>query len=202
MFKQSAIIIIIGAFLMLTATAMQAQKYTIDAKSSTIKWIGEKVIGKHWGTIKLQEGHLMRNDNQTRGEFRIDMTTIKIDDLKDAGTNAKLLGHLKSDDFFNVDNFKTATFILDKITPYNPKPGENYNYWVSGKLTIKGITNEIRFPAQIDFSETSFTSNAEFTIDRTKWNVKYNSGSLFSGLGDSMIYDDIKFELVLKGFAN
>jgi polyisoprenoid-binding protein YceI len=202
MIKQIALIIITGALLMLTATALQAQKYTIDAKSSTMKWIGEKVIGKHWGTIKLQEGHLIRNDNQTRGEFRIDMTTIKVDDLKDAESNAKLLGHLKSEDFFNVDNYRIATFMLDKITPYNPKPGENFYYWVSGKLTIKDITNEIRFPAQINFSENGFTANAEFTIDRTKWNIRYNSGSMFSNLGDRMIYDDIKFELSLKGFAN
>jgi polyisoprenoid-binding protein YceI len=202
MIKQIALIIITGALLMLTATALQAQKYTIDAKSSTMKWIGEKVIGKHWGTIKLQEGHLIRNDNQTRGEFRIDMTTIKVDDLKDAESNAKLLGHLKSEDFFNVDNYRISTFMLDKITPYNPKPGEKFNYWVSGKLTIKDITNEIRFPAQINFSENGFTANAEFTIDRTKWNIRYNSGSMFSNLGDRMIYDDIKFELSLKGFAN
>jgi polyisoprenoid-binding protein YceI len=202
MFTQKALTIIIGAFLMLTATTMQAQNYTLDTKSSSIKWIGEKIIGKHWGTIKFEQGHLIRHDNIVRGEFRIDMTSIKVDDLKDAESNAKLLGHLKSDDFFNVDNYKLSTFLLDKITPYNPKPGENYNYWVTGKLIIKGITNEIRFPAKINFDERSFTAHAEFTIDRTRWDIKYNSGSLFSGLGDAMIYDDIKFELNLRGIAN
>lgn len=184
---------------MLATAIMEAQKYEIDVTRSTIKWTGEKVLGKHWGTVKIKEGHLIKNDNVSRGEFRIDMTTITVDDIKDAGTNAKLLGHLKSDDFFSVDNFNTSIFILEKITPYNPKPGENFNHWVSGKLTIKGITNDIRFPAQINFTERGFTASAEFTIDRTRWNVRYGSGSLFSNLGDSMIYDDIKFELAING---
>lgn len=202
MFSNKIFIAIIGALFMLTATAMQAQKFGIDVNASTLKWTAEKVTGKHWGTVKIKEGHLIKNDNQARGEFRVDMTTIKVDDIKDAGTNAKLLNHLNSDDFFNVENFNTSIFILEKITPYNPKAGENFNHWVSGKLTIKGITNEIRFPAMINFSDKGMTANAEFTIDRTKWNVRYGSGSLFSNLGDSMIYDDIKFELYLKGFIN
>ncbi len=177
--------------------------YSIETQSSSLKWKGEKVVGKHYGTVKIKNGKLNVNDTKLTGSFVIDMTSIVSEDLKnDQDSHNKLVGHLKSDDFFSVDKNPTATFILKKADKYSPEKGQNFNYMVTGDLTIKGITNEIKFPAKIDFKDKNFIANASFTIDRTKWNVKYKSGSIFDGLGDAAIYDDIKFDLQLKGNMN
>lgn len=180
-----------------------ANNFSVDTKSSKLNWTGEKVTGKHWGTVNIKNGSVSLNGEKMTGSFEIDMTSIVADDLKkDKATHDKLVGHLKSDDFFSVDKNPTAKFTLKKADKYNPKKGENFNYMVTGDLTIKGITNEIRFPAKIDIKGKDMTAKASFTIDRSKWDVRFGSGSFFDNLGDKMIYDDIKFDLNLKGKSN
>lgn len=191
--------LLIAAAFTLFAANVSAQNYVVDAKASNLKWLGEKVLGKHWGTVDIKDGMMTKSGNNFTGNFTIDMTTIKSDDLKDAETNAKLVGHLKSDDFFSVDKHKNSTFKLKNIKEYKAKKNEKGNYWVTGDLTIKGITNEIGFPAEIKFDSNGFKADASFTINRAKWDVRFGSGSFFDNLGDKTIYDDIKFDLLLVG---
>lgn len=193
---------VLAVFIALTLSAA-ANNFSVDAKASKLNWTGEKVTGKHWGTVNIKNGSVSLKGEKMSGSFEIDMTSIVSEDLKkDKATHDKLVGHLKSDDFFSVDKNPTAKFTLKKADKYNPKKGENYNYMVTGDLTIKGITNEIRFPAKIDIKGKDMTANASFTIDRSKWDVRFGSGSFFDNLGDKMIYDDIKFDLNLKGKSN
>lgn len=191
------------AVLLVFTLSANATNYSIDTKSSKLKWKGEKVVGKHFGTVEIKNGSVTLDNNKMTGNFDIDMTSIVSEDLKDnKDSHGKLVGHLKSDDFFSVDKHPTAKFTLKKADKYSPEKGQDYNYMVTGDLTIKGITNEVRFPAKINMSGNNFNAYASFTIDRTKWNVKYKSGSIFDGLGDAAIYDDIKFELHLNGKSN
>lgn len=178
---------------------MTANEYKIAPKASSLKWLGEKVGKNHYGTVGIKDGSMTKSGNNYSGTFTIDMTTIKVDDIKDAGMNGKLLGHLQSDDFFSVQNHKTATFKLKSIKDYKPKKDEKGNHWVTGDLTIKGITHEIGFPAEIKFDGNGFKADAKFSINRAKWEIKYGSGSFFDNLGDAMISDDIKYELKLVG---
>ena len=183
-------------FLAVTSLSLSAQtKHVVNTAKSNLEWIGKKVAGQHNGDVKLKSGSLTtQGDKITAGEFTIDMTSIQVLDL-DGEMNGKLLGHLKSDDFFSVEKHNTATFVLKDA---KPKKGENgANYEITGDLTIKGITNSITFPAKVVLAGSGFVANADFTIDRTKWDIKYGSGSFFEGLGDKTIYDDIEFSLYL-----
>ena len=77
------------------------EKLIADNAKTTLNWLGEKVTGQHTGTIKLQSGWLNWQDNKiVSGEFLIDMKTIV-----DSDSTAKLLNHLKSDDFFGVGKY-------------------------------------------------------------------------------------------------
>lgn len=185
--------VMILATISLSLSAQTAHK--VNTAKSNLEWVGKKVTGQHNGDVKLKSGSLtVSGDKITAGEFTIDMTSIRVLDL-DGEMNGKLLGHLKSDDFFSVEKNNTATFVLKSATP---KKGENgANYVITGDLTIKGITNSISFPAKVVLSGSGFVANADFTIDRTKWDVRYGSGSFFEGLGDKTIYDDIEFTLYL-----
>lgn len=163
------------------------KKETINVTSSSIQWVGEKVVGSHQGMISLQSGELIYDGNQlVAGSFVIDMTSLTCTDLT-GEYKSKLEGHLKSDDFFGVNKFETASLSITKVNKIKSK-----SYSVTAELTIKGITKTINFEAQIDKNNL----NANIKIDRTKFDVKYGSGNFFDGLGDNMIYDE--FELIVN----
>lgn len=179
--------------------SLLAQTYTVDAANSKLAWEGAKVTGKHHGTINIQSGQLSLDGETLSGEFAIDMNSIVNFDLEDPQWNQKLVGHLKSDDFFSVDKHPVSTFKITNVAQYEAKEGEQATHTITGDLTIKGITHQISFPAYVNFTENGVVAEANFAIDRTKWDVRFRSGSFFENLGDKLIYDDIKFELNLKG---
>lgn len=175
-----AIIFFIGA-------TLTAQSYSVDTKLSTLKWTGKKVAGEHYGTIALKSGSFeIKSDKIVSGTFIIDMNSIINSDLESEEYNAKLVGHLKSDDFFGVKTYPTAKLEITGSTPF--KNGEAK---VNGKLTIKNIT----MPTEFSVKKDGKTYNATITVDRTKYNIRYGSGSFFDSLGDNMIYDDFTLEV-------
>lgn len=175
-------------------TGKMANSFKVDTSKSSLKWFATKVTGKHDGTVKLASGSLVSNGKAvTGGSFDIDMTSLTCTDITDKESNGKLLGHLNSPDFFSVEKFKTSHFEITKVVP---KAGNEFE--VTGKMTIKGITNEISFPANITSSSSGVKALAKITLDRTKWDIKYGSGKFFEGLGDKVIHDDFVMELNLE----
>jgi len=172
----------------------EAIRYSVEIDSSTVTWKGFKPTESHNGTIKVSEGYLaFDNDKLSGGNFIIDMKTINNVDIESEEWNTKLVNHLKSADFFDVDNNPFSVFA---ITGVDIKDGKTV---VKGNLTIKGIKKNIEFPASVVLNgeETSFVSEA-FTIDRTEWDVKYNSGKFFDNLKDKMIEDNIEISFAIK----
>jgi polyisoprenoid-binding protein YceI len=169
-------------------TAVFAASQKVDVAKSSVKWLGKKVGGEHSGTIALKEGALEVNGGKvTGGKVVIDMNTIVDTDIADAGMNGKLVGHLKSDDFFGVTAFPTAELAITKVE------GNNF----SGNLTIKGITNPTSFTATASKDGKSIVYKGTITIDRSKYNVKYGSKSFFDNLGDKVIYDEFTLDFSL-----
>ncbi|WP_284652535.1 YceI family protein [Flavobacterium terrisoli] len=167
-------------------TVATAQTKKIDASKSTINWVGKKVTGEHSGTVNFQEGMLIfKGKKVTGGNFTVDMTSLTATDLT-GEWKQKLDGHLKADDFFGTDKFKTATLKFTKIADKG-----NGVYTVTADLTIKGVTN----PTTFDLTVNGNTASTKLTIDRTKYGIKYGSKSFFD-VGDKAIYDD--FELAVN----
>lgn len=166
-----------------------AQKLNVDASKSTIVWTGKKILGEHTGTIKLKNGMLMIEDNKiSNGSFAIDMRSIECTDLEGSGRD-KLVGHLKSDDFFGVEKYPVATFKVKKSTAF-----KNNKATLTGDLTIKEKTNEISFEITKNNNEYS----ASIEVDRSKFDVRYGSDSFFDNLGDNVIYDIFNLEVNLS----
>lgn len=173
-----------------------ASKFKVDTKASTLTWLGKKVTGQHTGTIGISSGELIGEGKSIKeGSFEIDVNSLTVTDIADPGSNAKLVGHLKADDFFGVSKFPKATFVISSISP---KSGNDYT--VKGKLTIKGKTNDIEFPAAITNDGKKVTANAKIVVDRTKFDIRYGSKTFFENIGDKAISDE--FELTLKLVAN
>ncbi|MDN5213803.1 YceI family protein [Fulvivirgaceae bacterium BMA12] len=174
---------------------IEAGAYNVDTKATTVGWIGRKIAYSHNGTVGLANGVLEFSDSGlSGGSFKLDMNSIKNIDLTDQKKNAKLVGHLKSADFFSVKDHPTVSF---KITSVEKKADGDNNYKISGDLTIKGITHPLSFPAKIQSKGGEVTASAKMTFDRAKYNVKFQSGSFFENLGDKAIYDDVEMEVSL-----
>lgn len=174
--------------------ALQAQNnYKINNGSSVVVWTGYKVTGKHTGTVKIKSGNVQFTDGLlTGGTFEMDMNTITDTDLEGEWA-AKLVGHLKSDDFLGVANFPTATLVITRAIPQDSKG----NYKIVGNLTIKGATKEVKFFAFAQEANGAVTATGKMTIDRSEYNMRYGSGSFFDGLGDKTIYDEFDLQISL-----
>ncbi|MEJ5287240.1 MAG: YceI family protein [Bacteroidota bacterium] len=193
-------LIILGLNLIFLATlsSLAQNTYNLDVAKSNIKWIGKKFLGAHWGWVNFKSGNISYDGTKiTSGEFEVDMTSIRNEDLKDKDLNAKLVGHLKSDDFFSVAKFPTAKFVITHSTPLKASKAGEPNIAITGKMTIKGITQTISFPATIKADGNKITAKATLDLDRTKFDVRYGSGSFFDNLGDNVIYDNFTLELNL-----
>lgn len=173
-----------------------ATELPVNTEASVVKWKGAKVTKSHNGTLKLSEGTVTVEGGELKGgSFTIDMTTLENEDLAGTDMYEKLIGHLKSPDFFNVDSFPTATFV---ITAVEPAAVDGATHKVAGNMTIKGITKNVSFPATVSTSESGLKSTASFSFDRSNFDVRYGSSTFFPDMvADKLINNDIELEVVL-----
>ena len=179
----------IAIILFLLAAVQLATAQKINTETSSIEWIGKKITGQHSGTIALQSGELeMKDGALAGGNFVIDMTSIAVTDLSGGGAD-KLKGHLMSDDFFSTEAHPTASLTITDVN----KAGLKGELMVTGDLTIKGVTEVINFPVVMQGE----TATADILVDRTKYGIKYGSGSFFDNLGDKAIDNDFSLKVNL-----
>lgn len=174
-------------------------RYKVDASASTVTWHATKVTGEHMGTVDLANGYFSVTDgNLTSANVIVDMQTIACTDLKGEWAN-KLLGHLNSDDFFNVSEHKTSSFTLRNLTPLKDASAE-VTHSVTGDFTIRGITKSVTFDAKVTITADAFSVAGSAILNRAEFDVKYGSGTFFDNLGDNLIHDTftVGFNLVAK----
>ncbi|MEX0598292.1 MAG: YceI family protein [Candidatus Paceibacterota bacterium] len=174
-----------------------AEKVEIDLAKSQLTWLGKKVSGQHKGTIKFKSGYLNIIEDQVKdGEFIIDMTSIENVDIESPEYKKKLEDHLKSNDFFNISEYAEGKFVIKGLKPA-VIPSEMAT--IIGELTIKNQTHLIQLPVKINQVNNIFQGEAQTTIDRTRWDIRYNSDKFFdpAELGDKLIYNDIEIGLLI-----
>ena len=163
----------------------------VNIEESSVKWTGVQLSGKsHYGTLSFKSADLSFSDERLiGGNFVVDMTSLTVDDLTGRGKKS-LEGHLKADDFFSVNDFNFSKLELNAVNMVS----EN-EFSAEGDLTIKGYTHK----AKVSFYKEDDSKNlkAKLVFDRSKYNVRYGSGSFFENLGDKLILDDIELEVTL-----
>ncbi|SMO59609.1 YceI family protein [Solitalea koreensis] len=170
------------------------ETYKVVPSESNIVWFAKKVGGGHSGTIQLSEGYItMKGDKLAGGTFEFDMKSIAVSDIKDPNYKEKLIKDLKSDNFFGVEKFPTATFIITKT-----KKIDKSHFVVTGDLTIKGITKPVSFPVFVSVTDNGnalAVVSPKFKIERTQFGIKYNSATFFPNIADKAISDDFELEI-------
>ena len=164
------------------------EKLPIDLSKSEIKWSCDYsfYFNGHFGYVHFKEGHFLKHDGKlVGGSFTIDLNTIMATDMNEKG-NKGLTEHLKDPDFFDVKKYPEATLKIQSIEYIETKKVR-----VRAELTIKGITEIVKFDADLDYENKTFKTR--FKIDRTRWGINYNSA-----IKDSAISDAIGFEVVIR----
>jgi polyisoprenoid-binding protein YceI len=198
------------------------QALNLDMDATTISWRGYKPAGQHFGKIPATEGSLMvTGDEITGGKFTFDITGLKIEDLEEGSENyGKLWGHLQSPDFFDAANHPTATFEITGIEPFaagdviadmeqfetdntpmaaSELSPETPTHWISGNLTMRGASKNIKFPAAVAMENGVVTAKAGFNIDRTEWGLSYgDEANAVDKAKDQFIYNTVSLMLDVK----
>ncbi len=168
-------------------------EYDVDVEKSVVEYLGKKPLGAHNGGIPISAGSLTVEDGKIiKGNFAFDMTKVDCWDIKDKKKNNYFVSHLKSEDFFDVEKYPTAKFVITST-----KSVANGKYTVSGTLTLKEIPKKVTFQADVKITQDKVTLNTKnyFYIDRTDWGVKYKSKSFFSNLKDKFINDEVGIKI-------
>ncbi|CAI8366115.1 MAG: Protein YceI [Owenweeksia sp. TMED14] len=179
----------LSIILLLNSFIISAQENKLDIQNSNLKWTGTKITNSsHYGSINFKSGTIVFSEGLIEsGEFIVDMTSINVEDIQDGGKE-KLEGHLRSDDFFSVEKFNFASLVINSSV--KTKQGLK----VFGDLNIKGISS----PVEFDMKKNAAGWATYLTFDRSKYNVRYGSGSFFDNLGDKLILDEIELEGILS----
>jgi polyisoprenoid-binding protein YceI len=169
----------------------QAQNLNQLSSQSYLRWYGEELTGKtHFGNLSFKKAQINLQDGViTSGNFLVNMTSLTVEDLSGGG-KAKLTSHLKSDDFFSVEKHPEAILTITQKAKV-----ENGVQSLVGELTIKGIAHPVEFTMTLGDNNSA---KAQLTFDRSKYEVRFRSGSFFENLGDKLILDDIKLEAKLQ----
>lgn len=188
-----------------------ATTYAIDKAQSTVTWVGTKPTGRHDGLFPIEEGSLQVEDNKVvGGTITFDLRKLDVTDADiDADSKGKLIGHLHSDDFFDVENHPEAQFVIASVGPYSGGAAEeetdsefklaNPTHTVTGNLTIRGTTKSIAFPAIINITDNEVTAQAKFNIDRTDWGVSYRDESAVTDKArDQFIHNKVNLGFDVK----
>ena len=168
--------------------------YSVHIDKSELSWIGKELSTKiHTGSLNISNGIIqVGDDNSVSGNIKINMSTINVTDLQ--GRSKEMLEkHLRSADFFEVENYPEAQ-INFKSKSFNKLVNQ---ISFEGDLTIKDITNPISFNATLIESSPYLKANAILSFDRSKYDVRFRSGSFFENLGDKLILDDIDVNIKL-----
>ena len=183
------------AITLISFNSIPNETFKADIDESIVEWEAARTGKSHNGTVNIANGYLsFENDQLSSGEFTLNMKSIQVLDIPaKSKMNAKLKDHLNSTEFFSTENHPTGKFIIKGSEAQGGKA------LVKGALTIKDITHDVSFLANIiNNGDTVVLSSEEFTIDRTKWDVKYRSGKFFDNLKDKLIYDDITISVKVK----
>ncbi len=178
-------------------TTAEGQVYVVDTLNSKAEWRGFKVVKSdntsHIGHLKFESGEVTVKDKKLEsGQFVIDMNSISNEDLKEDESRGKLLGHLKSADFFDTAKFPTASYEITKVT--EAAAGSDYNTVLDGNLTLKGITKPFTFNANVKVADGELTIASEpKDINRDEFGVKFQMAA-----AEGLIKNEINIQIKIK----
>lgn len=153
----------------------------IDTARSTLGFVGSKVTGSHPGSFGEWSGSVRLDPESVEASsvsITIQMASVSAD-------VERLTNHLKTDDFFDIESHPTATFESTRIAPAPAGAEGGATHVITGRLTMRGRTQTITFPATVTVSDAEVRAEARFTINRQDFGIAYR------GMEDDLIRDEV-----------
>jgi polyisoprenoid-binding protein YceI len=177
-----------------------AGSYEVEA-GTLVEWEGKKPLLDNYldsGTLAFKSGDFVVDaEGNLTGTFVLDMETIMGLKTGNGEESEGLTNHLKSADWFDVENFPEATFVItgfEKVDDMN-------TFLITGDLTMRDLTNEVVFESSLLNDDNSLRIVGEAIVDRSAYGIEFNSGSFFEDLGNNLIADEmtIRFDITALG---
>ena len=178
-----------------TALADLTGEYTIDPSHTTIGF-----TARHAMVTKVR-GHF----GEFEGTARVDTATpanssvkITIQSASVTTGNEQRDGHLRTPDFFDIENYPEATFVSTGVE----RDGTEWN--ITGDLTINGVTKPITIPfeetgsAKDPFGNLRIGFEGAVSINRTDWNLKFNAALETGGV---LVSEKVGLEFDISAIA-
>jgi polyisoprenoid-binding protein YceI len=168
-----------------TVSAPVFAQASVDAAKSTIVATSKQMNVPVDGTFKKFTARLDFDPAKpTAGSANLSIDTSSYD-LGDETYNQQAYGH----DWFDTAHFPTATFVSSSIAP----AGGANQFKVSGKLTIKGKSQEVVVPVTVTQQGATQTFDGSLPIKRTQYDVGTGEWKDTSVVADDVV---IKFHIV------
>ncbi|MFC9925207.1 YceI family protein [Streptomyces sp. NPDC127190] len=171
--------------------------YTIDPAHSTIGFVARHaMVTNVKGGFQDFTGTLhLDGSDPSRSTASLDVQMASIDT-----GNADRDGHLKSADFFRIDEFPTMTF---RSTKADALGGDEYR--ITGDLSLLGVTKPLTIDLEFNGAakdpfgneRVGFTGTA--AILRSEWGVTWNAALETGGV---LVSDKIKLTFDISAIRN
>ncbi len=178
-----------------TATSLSSLTgtYSLDASHSRIGFVARHaMVTKVRGAFNDVEGTaVLDGDDPSRSSATVVIQAKSIDTR-----SAQRDEHLRSNDFFAMDEFPTITFTSTAVR----RTGDA-EFDVEGDLTIKGTTRNVTVPfvyegsAQDPFGNTRVGFEGSVVVNRKDWGVTWNAGLEAGGV---LVSDKITLEFEIS----
>jgi polyisoprenoid-binding protein YceI len=164
--------------------------WALDSTHSIAEFaVKHMVVATAKGRFGAMEGTLHwdgQNFSTANVEATIDVTTISTGD-------ANRDGHLKSDDFFNAEQFPAATFRSKRVDSK-----DNDEFKLVGDLTLRDVTKEVTLDVEFEgqvkdpygLQRAGFT--AETSINRREFGLNWNA---MLEAGGAVVSDKVKITI-------
>ncbi|MBK8431266.1 MAG: YceI family protein [Chloroflexi bacterium] len=137
------------------------------------------------GTVNFDES----NPTNTTVEIAVDLNSINTRDEKRDG-------HLRSADFFDVENYPTMTFVSKKV-----EQTDEFNGRLIGDLTIRGVTHEVALDVQYSgtakspWGTVSAGFSAKGKVNRKEFGLNWNAALETGGV---LVGEDVEIAIELE----
>lgn len=188
---------LLAALTALSLAVFPPDTLVLDTTASVIHWKGTKFWGpgQHEGTVRLASGHVVLDGGRvTSACFIANMRTIEVTDIPvhEPVPRNRLRRHLMDEDFFAVERYPTATFMLRAAETHEDDSG----FRLTGDLTMRGVTHPIAVDVEVvERNDGSLRGTSRFRINRHNWGVSFRGSRLTNDLVDDDIHFTLEFVL-------
>ncbi len=169
--------------------------YVIDPSHSAISFTARHaMVTKVRGNFGTYEGTAHVDASNPAASS----VTVTIQTASVTTGNEQRDGHLKTPDFFDIENYPEATFVSTSVE----RDGTDWE--ITGDLTINGVTKSVTIPfeetgsARDPFGNTRVGFEGATTIDRTEWNLSFNAALETGGV---LVSEKVKLEFDISAIA-